>query len=212
MCSTSSLCFKGRGHALLFSFSSCHWLECQKLMQPSWTTRYKSWVSRTEHQAKVPTMTYKALCDHILHKLSGLSSHCSPIDHSSIATLPSLLVPTSQTLSCHRAFVFAKHSPQVSSWLAPSLPPGLYSNTTFPVRYSWTTLSRISTASMPPTLPPPPLALFSPTQHAIHATFHHVHILAGPTRISTLWGQGFLLLLITGSSVSGTVAWNIAGV
>lgn len=170
------------------------------------------WVSRTEHQAKVPTMTYKALCDHVLHKLSGLSSHCSPIDHSSIATLPSLPVPTSQTLSCHRAFVFAKHSPQVSSWLAPSLPPGLYSNTTFPVRYSWTTLSRISTASMPPTLPPPPLALFSPTQHAIHATFHHVHILAGPTRISTLWGQGFLLLLITGSSVSGTVAWNIAGV
>lgn len=40
-CSTFSLFIKGKGHINLFS-SSCHWLECQELMQPSWTTRYKS--------------------------------------------------------------------------------------------------------------------------------------------------------------------------
>lgn len=37
--------------------------------------------------------TYWVLCDLAMYKLSGLSSHYSPIPHSTVATLASLLCP-----------------------------------------------------------------------------------------------------------------------
>lgn len=53
-------------------------------------------------------------------------------------------------LSSTTKFFFTKITGSISTWFTPSLSPGLSSNTTIPVRYLLTTLSRISAASTPP--------------------------------------------------------------
>lgn len=145
ICTTSSLCLEGEGHAHLFPFSSYHELECQDIGQPSWTIRCKSWVRRTEQQAKIPTMTYEVLCDSAIPKPSGLhwSVHyrntdwslcCSPRVKHSLAR---------GTLYCWKPF------PHISSWVYPH---SLQVFTQIPP-FQWdilTTLSRISTVSTPP--------------------------------------------------------------
>ena len=106
-------------------------------------------------------MTYEALCDPAPHKLPDLSCHCSPIDHSTMRTLE-LFVPNKPGTLLPEGLRIAENFPHISSWLTLSLSLGLYSNTTFQVRYPLTSLLRISTVSSPPILPTPTLALFSP--------------------------------------------------
>ena len=92
-------------------------------------------------EAKVPTMTYKVLCDLVTHQVSGLSSHHSPIHHSTVAKLAALLYRHS--LATGLLYLLISF-PQISMWFTLSPSPGLYSNTIFAVGYSLTTFSRIS--------------------------------------------------------------------
>lgn len=108
MCSTSSLCLEGKGHAQLFPFSSCHWLECPDHEQSSWTTRYKLWIKRWSQKPKSLQWLKRpcviCLC---IHSLALDPTAFSLITK---ATLASLLFPTSHTPSCQRASALAEHS------------------------------------------------------------------------------------------------------
>lgn len=154
ICTTSSLCLEGEGHANLFPFSSWHELECQDPGQPSWTIRCRSWV-RTNQQAKVPTMTFEVLCDPAIPKLSDLhwSVHYRNTD-CSLCCFPQVkysLLP--------EGFCIAENSPHMS---IPSLSPGLYSNTTFPVRYSDHFVKNFNSIPSPQFFQLPHLLYFSP--------------------------------------------------
>lgn len=193
ICTTSSLCIEREGHAHLFPFSSCHELECQDLGQPSWAIRCKSWVRRTEQQAKISTMTYEVLCDSAIPKPSGLhwSVHYRNIDWSLCCSPWAKHSLVRGTLYCWKLF------PHISS-------PHTFTHSRSLLKYHfsseilWPPCQEFQQYPLPPVLVPPHLLYFSPQ----HTSFHNMlntllfimsNCLVDPTRLSAPGGQGCLL-------------------
>lgn len=180
-------------------------------MPGSWTTildnKTQLREKRTEQIAKVPTMTSQDLCNLTLHRLSGLSSHWLPIDHSTVVTLTPSLFPMN-----HRAFALAENA-------FPRYPHGSLSYSLhyfiqiFPFQWDmlWLPCQNFNRSTSPNS------SYLNPCFTFLHSPYHYIiccmllfiifNCLVAPTRISPWWGQEFLLFCICKASNN---AWNIA--